>query len=475
MTGRAGRWLAAGGCLPGLAQAHSFGQVYSLPVPVWLYLYGAAAALLLSFLVVACMAGMQRASADYRDTELGQLEGVAGRVLIGALRALALGGLALCIATGLWGTANPYGNFNMTFFWIVFVLGMAYATALVGDWYALINPWRVLAAPLPRPPLRYPGWLDAWPAVGLYAAFIWLELFGGTTPYSLACLLIGYSLLTLAGAALFGARDWLYHADFFAVFFRLLGQLAPLRIEAGSRRRLWLRPPFVGAGAGPARSVAVLVFILFMLSSTAFDGLHETRVWRQIFWVDLYHAGLQDWLGRNPLAAFPHMNRLYGYWNSFWLLASPLLYLAVYWLFIWLTRLCGGARMSTRTLALRFAPTLLPIALVYNITHYYTLLQTQGIKIISLASDPFAWGWNLFGTAGWFNAAIIPDAVFVWHMQVGLIVLGHVISVYLAHRVALEVFGSPLRAALSQLPMLVLMLAFTTAGLWILAQPISGG
>lgn len=169
------------------------------------------------------------------------------------------------------------------------------------------------------------------------------------------------------------------------------------------------------------------------------------------------------------------MRKLFIYWQSIWLLVAPFLYLAVFLLFVWLTRLVTRSDKSLRELALEFGPTLLPIALVYNITHYYTLIQIQGIKIVSLASDPFGWGWNLFGTARWLQRMIIPDAGTVWHVQVGLIVFGHIVSVYLAHRVALRVFATRREAVISQLPMLFLMVLFTTVGLWILAQPIQSG
>ena len=62
----------------------------------------------------------------------------------------------------------------------------------------------------------------------------------------------------------------------------------------------------------------------------------------------------------------------------------------------------------------------------------------------------------------------------VWLTQVGLILAGHIVGVLLAHVEALRIFGSPKRAALSQLPMLALMVLFTNFGLWILSLPISG-
>ena len=95
------------------------------------------------------------------------------------------------------------------------------------------------------------------------------------------------------------------------------------------------------------------------------------------------------------------------------------------------------------------------------------------MKAASLLSDPFGWGWNLFGTAMLWRAPILPDLGWVWHAQVGLILFGHIASVYLAHRVALCVFPARGQAVVSQLPMLALMVAFTVFGLWILAQPLT--
>jgi hypothetical protein len=216
-----------------------------------------------------------------------------------------------------------------------------------------------------------------------------------------------------------------------------------------------------------------MLFVLFMLSSTAFDGLHQTTHWMRWFWVDLY-LKLQPWLGANPFLAYPKLAPWYLAWCSLCLAVSPFLYAAVYRLCMRGSRAAGGS-MDTGELMLRFAYSLLPIVLVYNLTHYYTLLLSQGVMILSLASDPLGRGWNLFGTAWLFNAPVIPDAGTVWHTQVALIVAGHIASVYLAHVQALRSFPSARRAALSQVPMLLLMILFTGFGLWILAQPVKAG
>lgn len=473
--------------LPNISWAHSFGQVYNLPVPFWLYGWGAAAALVASFVVVGYFLAMpvpqaMRSTGDLTGTAVAKW---ARRLhLLSLAKLLSVAGLLLCVATGLWGTNGPYGNFNMTFFWIVFLLGFTYFTALVGDVYALINPWRLLASGIQRiyPEYGrglwvYPVSLGHWPALLLYGGFIWLELFGGTTPYSLALCLCAYSLFNFIGIALVGARDWFRYIEFLSLFFRLVAKMAPLDIsekEAGKVRVTW-RMPFAGLLDKPAEDFSVLLFILFMLSSTAFDGLHETVVWQRLFWVDLYHSLLAQWLGANPLAAFPQMSKLLLLWQSFWLLLSPFIYWLILILCLWCMRWAATSPLSLRALALAFAPTLLPIALVYNISHYYTLIQTQGVKIVTLASDPFGRGWDLFGTGNWLQGTIIPDAGTVWHVQVGLIVLGHIVSVYMAHKLALQLFPTQRQAILSQLPMLLLMVLFTVAGLWIMSEPIKTG
>ncbi|WP_028079406.1 hypothetical protein [Solimonas soli] len=473
--------LAALSLFPPAASAHSFGRIYNLPVPFWLYAYGAAAALLLSFLIAAwfATAAPPAPSAAHGAPSLDGLRATLRRLRLPALlRGVSLLGLLLCIATGLFGVRDPYRNLDMTLFWVVFVLGFAYLSALIGDLYALVNPWRVLADLLGRVwrgytqgRLRYPRRLAYWPALALYMLFIWAELFGNTRPFSLAVWLGAYTLLNLAAVGVFGAADWFRHGEFFAVFLRLIARMAPLDYAPG--RHLRLRRPFAGLSQERASSWSELVFVLFMLSSTAFDGLRATKVWYSLVWADATGL-LTPWLGQRPIYLYPRLRAWYLLYESVCMVLSPFVYLAVYLLFVGIARRLGGRRHSLRELALSFTYSLLPIALVYHVTHYYTLLLTQGVKIVSLLSDPFGYGWNLFGTAGLLRAPFLPDLGTVWHTQVALILFGHIVSVWVAHAEALRLFPSRGRALLSQLPMLVLMVSFTTAGLWILAQPIQG-
>ena len=83
----------------------------------------------------------------------------------------------------------------------------------------------------------------------------------------------------------------------------------------------------------------------------------------------------------------------------------------------------GGSR-SPREIAQRFAFTLVPIAIGYHLAHYLVFLLVQGQYIIPLISDPFGWGWDLFGTAGYRVDIAVIGARFAWYTAVVAILVG---------------------------------------------------
>ncbi len=468
--------------LPGLAQAHSFGVIYTLPLPFWLYAWGAGAALIASFVVF----GLMMSAARPRPLRQGTPK-PGWRVPMTLSTALKLPGLALlvlCIATGWWGTPNAYANFNMTAFWIVLLLGLAYLSVLAGDLYAVLNPWRTLCALIARlwPAarrglLRHGDRFGYLPAVALYMGLIWIELLGNSSPRELAHLLATYTVLNLFGSALLGMRTWFTYWECLSVMFALLARIAPVRIsgiDVPEPLQIHLRWPSAGL-LEDRPPLSLLLFMVAMLATTAFDGLHETQIWYEFYWLWLYPEWLIGWAGSNPLAAFAKLREGYQWWQAGWLLIFPLFYFAAYAFAILLAKgLCRTALPLTE-LCRCFAYSLMPIVLVYHLSHYFTLLWTQGPKFLPLLSDPFGRGQDWFGTAQWFARINVPELAWVWNVQVGLIVAGHIASVYVAHLQALRLFSNRRQALLSQIPMLSLMLCFTVAGLWILSQPFQGG
>jgi len=119
-----------------------------------------------------------------------------------------------------------------------------------------------------------------------------------------------------------------------------------------------------------------------------------------------------------------------------------------------------------------------PIALAYHAAHYLTSLLVDGQYALAALSDPFALGWNLFGTADMqIEAGIVAgadSAWWLWNVQAGVIISGHVLAVLVAHGFAWRLHPKPSRATLSQFPLTVLMIAYTVFGLWLLATPTVG-
>lgn len=470
--------------LPGVASAHAFIQPYKLPMPYWMYIYGAVAALLLSFVVFGLLSG-KTAAKRAQPVLFGNakvLQCLRRWRLKWLAQALTLFLLLLCIVSGLVGNNDPSRNINMTLFWVIFSLGVTYSVVLLGDLYAALNPWQSLvncvAKLLPRfeqGTWAYPSWLAYWPAVVVYVGFIWVELLGNTRPFSLSVYLLVYTAITLLGCWAWGRQAWFQFADFFAVFLRLASLCAPIHYqpELKGAERWSLSWPFQRLLQAKPADLSLLLFVLFMLSSTAFDGLRETKQWFAWFWLDP-SGWLEAWLGKPPLYAYVTLRPWYMAYEVLILVASPFLYWGAFALFLALGKRLIKTQASTMQLVSQFAWSLLPIALVYHATHYYTLLLTQGVKIRALISDPFGWQWDLFGSAYTLRMPIIPDMGNVWYSQVGLILFGHVAAVYIAHQQALRSFGRQRYALLSQLPMLLLMVLFTAFGLWILAQPLQG-
>jgi hypothetical protein len=460
--------------------AHVFLAPYTLPVPFWMYLYGCAATLVLSFALLAYLAtsGVSTHDRDRREVLTGGPAWILWRWTVSGLRVGAVAALAMTIAAGVAGPADPALNVGMTLFWVYFLLAFAYLTALVGDLYDWINPWNTLAEVLQhfgvgveRERVRYPRWVSYWPAVILYMALVWIELFALPRPLTLAAVLVAYTAVTLTGILAFGRAVWLRYGEVFAVFFRVIGSLAPIEYVPGPREppNIVLRWPLSGALAARACHPSLVVFILFMLSSTTYDAIHETYLWIGVYWQRLLPALKPLW-GSDVISAQAMLTT--GYWWYQWLglVASPAFYLALYLAVLWMALVVTRARVPLRTLAGLFVFSLVPIAVAYHATHYMPSMLQQLPALLPQMADPFGRGWRLLPFL-LTPAAPLPMAI-VWHAQVAVLLTGHVAGVYLAHVAALRVFPTRRQGLASQVPMLALMVGYTCLGLWVLSLPL---
>ena len=347
-------------------------------------------------------------------------------------------------------------------------------SALFGDVFRALNPWRAIARgvsglftavagqPAP-PPLRYPERLGRWPAVAGIAAFAWFELVYalsgfqavGLTPHSVAIATLVYTGWTFVGMALFGIDRWLERGEAFSVYFNMFSRLSPLEVRDGRLgRRGWLR-----GTTGWATVPGSIALVLLVIGVTAFDGASEGLLKDPI-------KSLQDALeGLGPVAALRLSNTVI-------MLATVLAVSGIFWAGIagMHTVRDGSAQHSTRELARKFAHSFIPIALAYLVAHYFSFfVYLEQAQFTFLLSDPLGDGSNLFGTADSGIDYGLIGANLTWYVQVGALVVGHVLALVLGHDRALEIYDDARTAARSQYWMLAMMVGFTTLGLFLLS------
>lgn len=447
------------------ADAHGLVGKQDLPLPKWLFGWAASAVLVISFVALALLWPKPRLQ-QAKERVVARLPRIVEPVcgLAGIL------GFAALVYAGLAGRQSAAVNILPTAVYIAFWVGVPFLTLIFGDVFRAFNPWRAAGrgfgwliwrvAPNARSvQYAYPERLGYWPAAVGILGFATLELVvtDREEPRLLAILALCYASIQLTGMAVYGSRRWCERADAFGVYFSLFSTLSPVRLSSRAVRRR-----AVLSGTSNVRPAAGLVgLVSVMIGSTSFDGLTQSSLWTSAV------ADAQGWLvdrgfsasGATELCSLAGLLAMMGVVAGLYLLGCRGIRSAV--------RSSSGE--STASVAARFAPTLIPIALAYVVAHYFGLLSYQGQALAYLVSDPLGDGGDLFGTArrtidyGWISSTGI------WYVQVIALVAGHAAGLVLAHDRALALYPGRL-AVRSQYWMLAVMVSFTSLALWLLSN-----
>ncbi|MFN0055382.1 MAG: YHS domain-containing protein [Planctomycetales bacterium] len=430
----------------------------------------------------------------------------------------------LVIAAGLFGNQNPALNIAPILTWTIWWGGLVILIMFAGKAWCWVCPWDAVAGWMEK--LRF--WNKAeqglslnlkWPrplrnvllATGLFVGLTWIELGFGVTmrPSITACLAIAMLVMAIVSAFLFEKKGFCRYA---CLVGRVSGLYAMFSgVEVRSRDQSVCRscagkecvhgsqtaygcPTFLFPGyltsntyciqclecvqACPEDNLAINLrpwgadliaqhrprtdeayLALLMLSITGFHGLTMTPNWLR----------LTDWL-----ASSLSLGNLLAF--SLGMTLLMLLPIAVYAALVWLSFRIGAAatgpeRLSYHDYFVRYAYALLPIALFYHLAHNMEHLLMEGPKVLAMISDPFGWDWNLFGTASWKIPPLVSLDV-LWIVQVALVLIGHVYSLWIAHHTSHQLFADRIAARRSQFPMLLAMIAFSIFSLWLLKQPM---
>lgn len=428
---------------PVLVPLHGLGSRHDLPLPFPVVVAGAAAVLVVTFALLAL--GWRRPRyAEVTGRRMPALPPMASGVVGVVLR---LAWLAVTVVAGVALVAGPdeVPNPALGFVYVWVWVGLVPASLLCGRVVRRLNPvrtllcWRGARTPLG---VRWLPRLGLWPAALALLGFVWLEL--GQPDHATAHVLRHWALAWLvwcvAGSLVLGT-DWLGAADPFEAYSDAVARMSPWARRSGAGGRdVVLTSPLrhLVTGATP-RGLAAVSCVL--LASTSFDAFSSGSWFVQHMQVSSH----------SPVA-----------WDACGLALVLVVVLLTYLAACWAMRVPGG-----RTADL-MAVGLLPIAAGYALAHYATFLWITGQQTLAWFSDPLGRGDDWFATAGLQPSTWILQhpAVIAW-LQVVCIVGGHLLGVVAAHDRALRLLP-PRHRLTGQVPMLLVMVAYTCTGLLLL-------
>lgn len=375
-----------------------------------------------------------------------------------AARAVRWGAVALLLGTLLVGLARVSSGLTTVglslvplLFWVGLVIGGVILCSLLDGAWRTFDPWATLESWSRAGQRAREPWVPPW-GLGPLLLFMlfWFELVSGAgfSEMWVVVAIVLYTGFSLSLRSRVGP-SWAL-VDPLSILFGFASRAAPLRL---GRDGLFYRGPLAGLVQERPMPKSLHVALFVLLGATTLDNARETVAW----------GGMTSRLGLEDTPA--------------WLVESgAMVVFVLLFLAPFLAAVAGANRWvsseaSLSDLARHFSWSVIPIGIAYVLAHNVALLLIGGPQLLRQLSDPFALGWNLFGTRDLLQS-FVPSPTLVWLPEIVLIVGGHVLAVFAAHRTALALSATGRAAARSQIPLTVLMSVYTIVTLGLLAQPL---
>ena len=489
-------------------------------IPLWLFLAGVAGILLVSFVGTEFLAPRIRPGWRYNligNRRLYRLVRSRWFQVVPQLVMAAV--LIFLIYVGLFG--SRVANLTPVAVWTLWWGGLIFAVLFLASGWCFVCPWDGLANLFSRlrlaarvTPLSlgipFPRWLrNVYLAIGLFVVLTWLELGFGVTsdPRFTAYMGLGMVALAVGFALLFDGKRFCAHACPVGRICGIYSRFSPIEIRARKARTcqacrtedclhgnergypcptglslktiqsstlctmctecvkscdkqniaINLRP--FGSDLReiekPRLDEAWLAVVLLVL--TLFHGLTMTPVWEDF---RPGNESLLKWmaitLGTSNVVNFTIAMAV--------ICAAPV---GLYWLACRAGAWLGNEGLPAARLFASYAYSLLPVALFYHLAHNLMHILMEGGQVVPLLSDPMGDGANYLGTAKLHVGHLVAEST-MWYAQVGLILVGHIFGIVVAHRIGRRLHATRRAAALGSLPMLALMIAISVGGLYLM-------
>jgi hypothetical protein len=138
---------------------------------------------------------------------------------------------------------------------------------------------------------------------------------------------------------------------------------------------------------------------------------------------------------------------------------------ALHGAFAWLSWRLAGRTVPLRRVFVNFSYHLVPLGLLAWIGFSFAILLPNGSYVLRILSDPFGWGWNLFGTAHFAWTPVLT--AWLPALQTASLLFGFAYSLDIAWKIARQTFKTSPEAARALMPQVVLLGGVTAAFLWL--------
>ena len=339
--------------------------------------------------------------------------------------------LFLLIAPGIFGNESSKTSVAPLILWVFLWIGVPVLGLLFGDIYSKFNPLNLFSLKSDKPESVYF-------ACVLFIGLTWFELVWSRpgNPLNIAVVLI--TLFVCVNLLRYFLKKSLIEVDPLLLLHYLYSKL-----------KLFNSKPYFRSLLDNIGNLAKLrgieYFVLLMIGTVTYDGLRETT-----FWYNQFGSRTDD-MGFSTMM-FLIMN-----------LGTILFYRFACFFAIKVS----GSDLELNHVSNLFGHTMLPIAFAYHVTHYLTLLLFESQTFFYRFNDPIGIGMNILNvqepTINYFVEPLV-----IWGIQVAVTLLGHMLSVVLAHDLAVKLFGHQ-QSDKTQYIFLFITVALTLQALFVLS------
>ncbi len=339
--------------------------------------------------------------------------------------------LFLLVAPGIFGNESSKTSVAPLILWVFLWIGVPVLGLLFGDIYSKFNPLNLFSLKSDKPESVYF-------ACVLFIGLTWFELVWSRpgNPLNIAVVLI--TLFVCVNLLRYFLKKSLIEVDPLLLLHYLYSKL-----------KLFNSKPYFLSLLDNIGNLAKLrgieYFVLLMIGTVTYDGLRETA-----FWYNQFGSRTDD-MGFSTMM-FLIMN-----------LGTILFYRFACFFAIKVS----GSDLELNHVSNLFGHTMLPIAFAYHVTHYLTLLLFESQTFFYRFNDPIGIGMNILNvqepTINYFVEPLV-----IWGIQVAVTLLGHMLSVVLAHDLAVKLFGHQ-QSDKTQYIFLFITVALTLQALFVLS------